>query len=421
MAKFIFILLFASVFVTRNDVVIYSADEEMFRLGSLIKEAVEKNPGVIAAKNKFEAKKQRVPQSRALADPMVGVGFENMPDNNFSIGSAPMEIYSVSQEIPFPTKLFSRSKMAKREAGVAEQELREEILSVGFDVARVYYELLYAHNAIEINREAKGLWESSIDAVFSRYRAARAAQGELLKSEIELAKVENELFLLENQKNELSSKLNILLNRHPDTPVGKPLEKPPSAFDASLKSLYEMAKAHRPELKAAKLKIEKTEIDHSMAVQEYLPDFEMKVSRRQMRNDATTYDTMFGLSLPLWFWERQAPGVREKKKELEGSLAEYNSMENRVLYDVSRGYSEVVALKRSIGLFSTVIIPQAEQSLEGSQAGYEAGKEDFLSFLDSQRMLLDSKLEYYRLLTRYEIALADLYFCSVGSGIDYER
>jgi len=47
------------------------------------------------------------------------------------------------------------------------------------------------------------------------------------------------------------------------------------------------------------------------------------------------------------------------------------------------------------------VLPQAEQSLRAAEAGYEAGKTDFLDLVDANRTLLDAKREYYEYAAGY--------------------
>ena len=73
--KKIFVLFLAGVFLIESSI-LYSA-ETLF-LDSLIKEAKEKNPEILAAKKNWESSLARVPQAKSLEDPTIGVKFEKM-------------------------------------------------------------------------------------------------------------------------------------------------------------------------------------------------------------------------------------------------------------------------------------------------------------------------------------------------------
>jgi outer membrane protein TolC len=59
-------------------------------------------------------------------------------------------------------------------------------------------------------------------------------------------------------------------------------------------------------------------------------------------------------------------------------------------------------------LLRTTLLPQSEQTLELSRVAYQTDRVDFLALIDSQRTVLDARLNYYRALNDRELALADL-------------
>jgi outer membrane protein TolC len=52
-------------------------------------------------------------------------------------------------------------------------------------------------------------------------------------------------------------------------------------------------------------------------------------------------------------------------------------------------------------VYQNGVLPQAEQSLEAARIGYQAGKVDFLNLIDSERTLLDLRLEYFGALVQF--------------------
>jgi cobalt-zinc-cadmium efflux system outer membrane protein len=56
-------------------------DKPLMNVEQLIEEAVQNNPEILAAKRRWEVFKEKVPQARALPDPMLGLGITNLPTN----------------------------------------------------------------------------------------------------------------------------------------------------------------------------------------------------------------------------------------------------------------------------------------------------------------------------------------------------
>jgi outer membrane protein TolC len=63
---------------------------------------------------------------------------------------------------------------------------------------------------------------------------------------------------------------------------------------------------------------------------------------------------------------------------------------------------------QQIERFRQVMLPQAEQSLQSTLAAYETGRSDFLSLIDSYRMVQMLKMDYYMLVGEYFANVAQL-------------
>lgn len=83
-------------------------------------------------------------------------------------------------------------------------------------------------------------------------------------------------------------------------------------------------------------------------------------------------------------------------------------MENLTLFEVKDFHFKVQTSERLVKLYRDNIIPQAEQSLNAAEIGYQSGKVDFLNLIDSQRVLLDFNLAYYRAVADFGINIAQL-------------
>src|SRR5215469_9472423 len=78
---------------------------EPARLNDLIREALARNPEVLAAQKRYEATRQRPSQESSLPDPMLSVGYSSNggPLPGQGLGTQPTSNvgFTVSQEIPY--------------------------------------------------------------------------------------------------------------------------------------------------------------------------------------------------------------------------------------------------------------------------------------------------------------------------------
>jgi outer membrane protein TolC len=226
--------------------------------------------------------------------------------------------------------------------------------------------------------------------------------------------------MLEQKRLTAQARLNVLLNRDPQADFGIPLTEPAIAFTQTLDDFYKLARGNNPELKAYQYAVERGQAAYNLSLNEFLPDFTVKF--RQMVDKGETVDDawagMIGVTIPLWFFQKQSFGVREMRSDLEMVKAEYQGKENSVLFEVNDGYARAVANKKLIELYETAFIPQAQEAVNVAMKGYESEKSDFLNVLDSQRMLINFKLEHYKAILDLRIALADLER-SIGADLDF--
>ena len=385
----------------------------VLNLKSTINEALANNPQIKAAHKRYEAGLARVKLLRTLADPRFEYEYDKIVPGMIQGATgdkmSPMRTFSVSQEFPFPTKLFLRRQGAQIEAESLKQEYKEKENEVIQRVKETYLMLSLSNKEIQITQDTKILLDQLIRTLTNRYSVGQATQQEVLKAQSEYSKLDNQVILLEQRKAIAQAMLKSLLNR----PQGDGIPDPPAqlnekGFAIDKTELVKLMKDNRPELKSFRQMVKKSAVDYSLAKQEYLPDFMVKYTREQKDGSAGNWAGMLGVTVPIWFWEKQSSFVKEAKAQLEEMESEYQGMENMVGYEVEAALAKVEAQRRLAELYETSFLPQAEAAFKASTIGFEAGKNDFLNLLDSERMLLEFKLDYAQVIVDLEIAYADL-------------
>ena len=101
------------------------AASETLNVEGLIKEALQNNPEILAAKAKWQVYKEKVPQAYGLEDPMLGFGIVSLPTNfSFKDEDMTMKEFSISQKLPFPGKRPLMKGMAEREAEAVSTDIQ---------------------------------------------------------------------------------------------------------------------------------------------------------------------------------------------------------------------------------------------------------------------------------------------------------
>ena len=390
------------------------SEKPALNLPQLIEEAIQNNPEILAARQKGEVFKQRVPQAAALEDPMVGLGVVNVPTNfSFRDEDMTMKEFSVSQKIPFPGKRSLMKGIAVKEAEAVSLEIEETTQRIVKEIKIAYYDLSHIHRAIEVTERIKKILEDFARIAETRYSVGEGIQLDLLKAHVEVSMMVNELIMLKQKGKALEARLKALLHRPAETIMGSPEEVQFRQFSFSPEALYTMALESNPALQAIKKMVEAKEKAHTLAKWEYLPDFNFKVAYGQRDNsqEMRRRDMLTGMvevNIPLYFYWKQGRKVGEARAEVLSLEAQYQAMRNEIQFMITDMTSMVERGERQLELYKTGIIPQVSMQINSAMSAYRVNKANFMTLLDSQMTLYKYELEYHQALTDYEKNIANL-------------
>ncbi len=407
MAKKIFLYLIIGLFTATG--ISYSSEPPS--LNSFINEARKNNPQIQAAKFRYEAAKARISLLRTLEDPKFEYEYDKITADMDAVmkgKTGPMRTFSISQEFPFPGKLFLRKAVAQKEANAYEQDYKETEHKVIKEVKEVYSQLFLSSKKIQLTKENLTLLSQFIEVINKKYSVNKASQQDSLKAQVEYSKLSNQLVLLEQEEKISRSRLNSLLSRDSDAFINHPKETCSKTIELTEEKILKLTKENRPELKSFKEMARKAEIDYSLSRLEYFPDFMLKYKREERNGGAGSWAGMFGVTIPIWFWEKQDSFVKEAKANVGVANADYRAEENVILFEARAAFARFEAAKKLVDIYETGVLPQALAGLQTAQRSYEADKIGFLDLLDSLRTLKDFQMEYFEAQANAEIALADL-------------
>jgi len=388
---------------------IATAEEPVLRVEPLIQEAIARNPKIIAARERYSGLKEKIPQAGALEDPMLGVGVVNLP-NNFDFNQEDMTAkeVAVSQKFPFPGKRGLSEEVAAKEADAGGAEADEVANQVVKDVKTAFYDLSHVYRAMEVTQRNKSLLTELSKITQTRYSLGQGIQEDIIRIQVEISKMLDDLIMLEQKKRALAARLNYLLNRPRNSPVGQPEEVDFSKVAFSIDDLQQQATADNPMLKALRQDIAARGKNVELARRDYFPDFNLKFAYGQREDRLDMYTGMIEMNLPIFFQSKQDRRVAEGYAGVRSAQAKYDSAQNEIFYMIADMGSMAQRLERKIELYRTGIIPQARLQIDTAMSAYMVNKADFMTLLDSRMRLYRYELDYHDALTEYEKSLATL-------------
>ena len=391
-------------------------------LREFIVRALEENPAIKAAEETARAKAERIVQATSLPDPTLSAKY--LPEPVRTAEGDSFFILGIRQKLPGPEKLDTQGRIAREEARVALERLRQTRLEVIAGVKRAYFGLYVLNKSIDITGANQELLRGLIDVARAQVASGRRRQEDVLRAQTELSTLEADLIGLRQRRGTAVAKLNQLMGRDSASTIRSPEDFDIRRVELAVETLLAKAIAANPELRRFELHMERDRHAVELARLATWPDFtvglewmqmdprspsgEPRPGTRQLSEDGSdNWAITFGFNLPIWFDKIEA-GVEEARRNLSASRQRLTSAKDRVYFEVTDALERVRSQRELATLFADTIIPQAEQTYQVSQASYATSGSDFLYVIDNWRKWLVFTIQYHRSLGELERSVADL-------------
>lgn len=384
---------------------------ESSSLQALVKEVLERNPEIQAARRAVEAARARIPQARAWPDPKVSISYAGnaLPPLTLMRGDpSSARQFMAEQEIPYPGKTKLRSQIANAEASATSLNYEATWRRVAAEVKQAYFDLYFVRQSLSTVRKDQDLLEKFEKVAQVRYSVGKAAQQDVYKAQVELSKLNERRTTLEQAEGTFQAQINSLRNVRVDTLVGVPVEVQPSTLGRSLEDLETAAQANYPLLKSQRTMVEANRFAVDLAKKQLRPDFSVGYAYMQRAALPDMKGITFSVSLPIYRHIKQDQAISETAANLDSSRRMADNELAILRYRVMQEYLQARTTDSLLVLYSKGIVPQSSLALESSLATYETGTTDFLSVLTSFTTVLDYELAYHQQLAEHEKALARL-------------
>jgi cobalt-zinc-cadmium efflux system outer membrane protein len=359
-------------------------------LDTLVAEALKLNPQVRSIRAQWEASREGPAQQRALPNPTLTYsGMDQVNGGNWP--NTEEKRFMLEQEFPWFGKRGLRGEVADKEAEAMQREYEVTERDLIQMVKESYFELYGVQRALSIIRAEEEVLRRVESVATTKYSTGEVSQQDALKAQSEISMLRGRIYDLEQQEVTLKAKINQLLARRADAPLGLAITPPDDGFDVGLETLLAIANERRPEIRVAEAGIERGQAERDVMKKEFFPDYRLGLEYRGFRTGDDMLMFTLGIDLPIWRGKYKA-GVRQAEKMIESAVADKKAAETRAAFDVRDAQFKVLTSRRTHDLYRNVLVPQAQARFEASEAGYQTGRVDFLDLLESERFLLDARI-----------------------------
>jgi cobalt-zinc-cadmium efflux system outer membrane protein len=383
------------------------------RLEEVYALAAERNPQIAAALAVADASAAMVSSAGLPPDPVFQIGAENLrlPEFDADMEASMAPAVQLMQMVPFPGKLGLSERIAERTSEMARSSAEEIAWMIRSDVAMAFFDIYAADQQIEVMRKTLRLLEDFEKVARAMYSAGTGRQSDVLRANVEIARMEAEIARMEAMRVVAAARLNGLLARPAETPVPSPVLPALPALVPERDTLRTWAEETRPMLLKAKTGVERAQASRDLARKELWPDLALGVQYGQ--RDAgmgleRMGSLMVGFSLPVFAGSRQLRMRDEAAAMQRMSVAELAETRADVDARIGELLAELDRARTLIDLYRGTVIPQAEANVESSYSSYRVGSVDFMTLVDARMTVNRYEQEYYELLADYGVGVAEL-------------
>jgi outer membrane protein TolC len=371
--------------------------------------------GQIGARASF----QRVPQEKSLPDPLFSYRyFVKTPETRVGPQDHWLEI---SQSVPWGGKRKQQSLRAQSLATGTSWEVEDLERALVAQLKRGYFEVAYLQEALKVNSEERELLRRFEGIALKRYATGQGIQQSVVKVQTDISRLDDRETELRQRLEAVQRRVSELTGR-PESPLTLgpiPLPLPDLAYDRH--EIEQFAVTEHPRVRAVEQRVEADGHWVKRRQLDARPDFRLGVGyivvgeREDLAgtinppqdNGKDALALTVGINIPL-HRKRIRAGVAEANESEQTHLELLDAVRDGLRFDIQEAVLRLESLGERGSLFRDVIIPQAEESLASAEAAYATDRLGFLDLLDAERVLFQSRLSYYRLVSDIWIALADL-------------
>ncbi|MDO8519743.1 MAG: TolC family protein [Deltaproteobacteria bacterium] len=308
-----------------------------------------------------------------LPDPSVGIEFEQIPKSRASLKNSEMINYSVSQEIPFPGTLVSRSQAAgaeyKARKSLVTSAEREEI----FKAKETWFKLVATISMIKEKKTVLSHLNDISSSLQTSFAAGKEAFGGVGMFQMKKGEIEAELLDLNHLKSASESELNLLMGRPAHEPLVVESVPPIKKLKVPAEELETRLFAQNSELAAYGWMSKKAKKEASATTLGLVPTLEPEFMFNQRENMEDAYTLKLSMNVPLWL-NRNMAEIRGARAAYRRSRAEYDQASLTARTELHNLIHHATEHYKILGKYKSDILPAARQAMKSGMTLFSSGR-----------------------------------------------
>lgn len=414
-------------------IIIFSFFENSFAqsVDSLINEAMLNNPYLKSIEQKIYSGQYRAESVDYLPPPSLGVQFDQIPIKEINIwNSAISNSLSLSQMFPLGGKLSAMNNVELQNVEVTKRDYDSYKINLIAQIKMQYYNIWQIERKLDVQQGTIDLLNNILSSVDVSYQVNRINQADLLTIKSEVASNNAQLVILKKQREAEIYKLNKLLGRKLNSNeivIEKSIAE--DSLTYSQDELETILIDSNPSLRKMGTMIEMNKAMVNANNSELVPDLMIEGMFMRMpqgmiltsqsdigmigMEPASTeymYSLMASITLPFVPWSSGKYSNKEEEllSDIKGIEYEKNNMQREMITELQTAFVKLKTAQELINLYTKEVIPSYEQAAESQLANYQNNRTNITTVIDSYRMLLMQRMNFYMAQADRQMAIAEI-------------
>jgi cobalt-zinc-cadmium efflux system outer membrane protein len=350
-------------------------------LTDVLRVASDRRDEIQAARARTRAGEARPIIVSALDDPMISPSLDHLP---FMLGGANVSL-AIEQQVPLSGIRRHRRASALADLDRLRADENRTTLDVGIQAANAFLMLQERRRTAALVTEQIAFARDVVTAANARYASGTALQSDVLRAEVEVARLDAFAKALVSDVRGAEAMLNTSLAQDADLPVPA---LAPLAFPQPVPSwaVIKTALTSRPELAAGRAEIARADADVQVMRDMFRPMATIRTGPAYTMAEGRGWMAMVGVSVPIWRAKLRA-GVAEAQAMRAMSAADLRAMTRMIEGGAAVAVHQLQAARDRQSALNSDVLPRARMVIEPVVAGYASGQLPLVGVIEAVQAL----------------------------------
>jgi len=386
---------------------------EKLNLDNCLNVALANNPNFLSYYENLESLKRKETKTLQTMFPKVSISETdtNYIGDNYDAYEAGV---NVTQTLYQGKTLITQHKLAKIARERAEFEVIRQAQLLTLNVKKAWFQILEAQDLLNETKESLERLRQHVAHAQYFYKEGRIWYNDVLQAQVKEANGKQNLIKAKNKLTLAKSKMNVLLHRNIDSPIGinDKLQYTPGHW-TTFEEVRDVALKNRADLAQSFLDLEKSKANVIISKADLWPTLNTTFNITRY-NDSLDWKggseeatAVISASWEIWNWGTTKNEIKSSKAKVRESNFKLKKILDEIVLEVQEAWLSLREAKEKVHLLEDSL-EKGQENYRVNQIRYQEQLGTASDVLDAQDLLTTTQKDYISSMTDYLTSLATL-------------